>query len=289
MLRRETLSRLVVYVLLGGLGGCAEINGYPTDPENSDAILTSLEPYLDPAIDADYYKAPADQRQAKRDLIVLSRMRAFNIQFDKYEKRLWAGGNTVTLGGDLTALALTGLATTVAGATAKTAFAAAATGVIGANAAINKDLYYQRTLPALIAQMEADRSKVQRVILTGLQKSDSDYSLAAAEIDLDALKKAGSMPAAIAQVTQTASADKETQALKLEEVRSLRGSTSATTSRLKAWVTGNQSNYDTLQAWMQADKVDAVLHDMPPPQFIGGANPTLESDRARAITDLKVP
>ena len=289
MLQRGVSSGLIAYVLLGMLCGCAEINGYPTDPENSDAILTNLGPYLDPAIDADYNNAPATQRQAKRDLIVLSRMRAFNIQFDKYEKSLWGDGNIVTLGGDLTALALTGLATTAGGAATKTALAAAATGVIGANAAINKDLYYQRTLPALIAQMEADRSKAQLAILVGLQKPDSAYPLAAAEIDLDSLKKAGSMPTAIAQVTQTASADKQTQALKLEEVRSLPISTSSSTTRLSTWVANSQSNYDALQAWMQADTVDPVLNSMPPPQFIGGANPTLESDRARAITALKVP
>ncbi|HWS62668.1 MAG TPA: hypothetical protein VN325_07925 [Steroidobacteraceae bacterium] len=280
---------MIVCVLLGPLGGCAEISGYPADPENSGTVMRSLEQYLDPAIDAEYNKASGDARKAKRDLIVLSRMRAFNIQFDKYEKNLWGDGNSVTLGGDLTALALTGLATTAAAAASKTAFSAAATGVIGANAAINKDLYYQRTLPALIAQMEAERSKVQRAILVNLQKPDSDYPLAAAEIDLDALKKAGSMPSAIANVTQAASADKQTQALKLDEVRSLPVSTSSSTSRLKAWVAASQSNYDLLQAWMQKDTVDPVLNSMPPPQFIGGANPTLESDRMRAISDLKVP
>jgi hypothetical protein len=272
-----------------GLCSCAEINGYPSDPENTVAIMSNLRPYLDPTIDADYYNAPAAQRQAKRDLIVLSRMRAFNIQFDSYEKDLWGDGNTVTLGGDLTALALTGLATTVGATSLKTAYAAAAAGVIGANAAVNKDLYYQRTLPALIAQMEADRSKAQLTILIGLRKLDSEYPLAAAEIDLDALKKAGSMPAAIAQVTQSASTDKQTQALKLEEVRSLPGSTSDSTVRLRNWALASQANYDALQAWMQADTVDPVLNSMPAPQFIGGANQALESDRVRAIAALKIP
>jgi hypothetical protein len=280
MLRLGIPGKSIVCLLLGALGGCAEISGYPTDPEDSDTVIRNLQPYLDPAIDAEYNNATGEARQAKRDIIVLSRMRAFNIQFDKYEKRLWGDGNSITLGGDLTALALTGLATTASAVGAKTAFSAAATGVIGADAAINKDLYYQRTLPALIAQMEADRSRAQRAILLNLQKPDSVYPLAAAEIDLDALKKAGSMPAAIANVTQAASTEKRTQALKLEEVRSLAVSTSTSTSRL---------NQARLQAWMDNDTVDATLKEIPLPQFIGGDNPTLESDRMRAIADLRVP
>src|SRR5258708_17022387 len=97
------------------------------------------------------------------------------------------------------------------------------------------------------------------------------------------------MPEAIANVTQAASVDQQTQALKLEEVRSLHFSTSTSTKRLSAWVTGSQANHDALQAWMQTDTVDPVLRNMPVPQFIGGANPTLESDRARAIAALSVP
>jgi hypothetical protein len=45
---------------------------------------------------------------------------------------------------------------------------------VGAQAAINRDLYYQRTLPALLAQMEANRAKVELTIMNGLAKSDND-------------------------------------------------------------------------------------------------------------------
>ena len=286
---RWIAGTLTLGLLLGGLNGCAAISGYPTDPEDTDAILTTLKPYLDPSKDADYYKATAADRQDLRNMIVLSRMRAFNIEFDNFEKGLWEDGNTATIGTDLTALALSTLATTVHGAATKTAYSAAATGVLGAGAAISKDLYYQKTLPALIAQMEANRAKAQRIILAGLQKTDSAYPLAAAEIDLDALKKAGSVPDAIGNMTQSASAQKDAETQRLAAVRSLPGSTSTSTKQLIAWVANNQSNFDNLAAWMQADPIDPVLRDITPEQLIGGADPTLEIDRGRAIAQLHVP
>ena len=73
------------------------------------------------------------------------------------------------------ALVLSGLGATTGGAATKAALAAASAGVIGAQGVISKDLYYQRTVPALLAQMEANRARATLVILQGIQKSESDY------------------------------------------------------------------------------------------------------------------
>jgi hypothetical protein len=80
---------------------------------------------------------------------------------------------------------------------------------LGANTAINKDLYYQKTIPALLAQMEANRLKAKLHILQGLAQPDSKYSLMLAYTDLDSYKSAGSIPAAISSVTQDAANAKE--------------------------------------------------------------------------------
>ncbi len=136
-------------------------------------------------------------------------MRAYNIEFDNFEKNLWAEGNIITTGGDLIALVLAGLGATTGSAGTKAALSAATAGVVGAQAAINRDLYYQRTLPALLAQMEANRANVELTVLNGLAKSDSEYPLYKAEIDLESLKNAGSMPSAISVITQKSSQDNQ--------------------------------------------------------------------------------
>jgi hypothetical protein len=69
--------------------GCAVVAGYPAELEDSKSVLKSLKPYFDPSEDDTYSKeTDATRRQAKRDVLVLSRMRAFDIQFSDYEKSL---------------------------------------------------------------------------------------------------------------------------------------------------------------------------------------------------------
>ena len=211
-----TARRLFRIILLGLMGGtalfsaaCAPVVGYPRDPEDTDATLTSLQHYFLPAAECQYQNATPAQKTQIRNEIVLNRMRAYNIEFDNFEKNLWAEGNIITTGGDLIALVLAGLGATTGSAGTKAALSAATAGVVGAQAAINRDLYYQRTLPALLAQMEANRANVELTVLNGLAKSDSEYPLYKAEIDLESLKNAGSMPSAISVITQKSSQDNQ--------------------------------------------------------------------------------
>jgi len=196
---------LAIAVLAGLLAGCAPLTGYPKDPEDTDATLTRLAPYFDGAAEAQYLAlADPTLRAQKRNDIILARIHAYDIEFADFERRLYGDGNATTLGGDLVGLVLAGLTATTGNAATKSALGAASAGVIGASSAINKDLYYQKTIPALLAQMEADRLKAELPITTGLKLLDADYPLAQAYIDLDAYKTAGSIPAAINAVNQSA-------------------------------------------------------------------------------------
>ena len=283
---------------------CAPVVGYPHDPEDTDATLTSLQPYFQPAAESKYQDATPAQKAAVRNEIVLNRMRAYNIEFDNFQKNLWAEGNVISTGGDLIALILSGLGATTGGAGTKAALSAATAGIVGAQAAISRDLYYQRTLPALLAQMEANRAKVELTIMSGLAKLDNDYTLYKAEIDLKSLKTAGSMPSAVSVITQQASQNNQSAQAQLAALHSLPFSTSSTSQRMRAWLYPGGKETDTtgkaippdvtksaaLQQWMSKDTVDPNLHDIPPEQLIdGGDTPELEADRARAITDLKIP
>src|SRR5262249_25685788 len=154
------------------------------------------------------------------------------------------------------------------------------------NAAINRDLYFQRTLPALLAQMEANRAKVKLKILAGIKQSDDQYSLPLADLDLADLKSAGSMPAAVSNITQQATNDTPTAENKSDALRTGTVSSTDTTSRLRAWVSPNGSvdpaRMKALQDWMNADQTDAALHGIPPEVLIDLDNPQMEADRARA-------
>jgi hypothetical protein len=163
-----------------------------------------------------YFGAPPAQRAALRNEIVYARIRGYDIEFADFERRLYGDANEVTLGSDLVGLVLAGLTATTGNAGTKSALGAASAGVIGAKAAIDKDLYYQKTVPALLAQMEAARLSALKPITDGLQRSDADYPLQRAYIDLQIYKEAGSIPAAINTINKDAGNAKDEAVISLQ-------------------------------------------------------------------------
>jgi hypothetical protein len=210
-LRPVTRITLLMCACLPLLSACASIQGYPADPEATKKTLANLSAYFDGTEEKKYETLGigTDTRTQKRNEIVFGRMRAYDIEFSKFERQLYGSSNTITVGADLVGLALGGLTATVGSAATKAALGAASVGVLGANTAINKDLYFQKTIPALIAQMEANRAKKQLILFKGLAQPDSKYSLMAAYSDLDAYKTAGSIPDAIGSITQDAANAKQ--------------------------------------------------------------------------------
>src|SRR5665213_165571 len=287
-LARCARKGLVVAALSGLLAGCAPLLGYPKDPEDTDATLTRLAPYFNGDEEAQYLAlAVPTLRAQKRNDIILARIHAYDIEFADFERRLYGDGNETTLGGDLVGLVLAGLTATTGNAATKSALGAASAGVIGASSAINKDLYYQKTIPALLAQMEADRLKAELPITTGLKLSDAGYPLAQAYIDLDAYKTAGSIPAAINAVNQSAGNAKDAEQAALRSTAFVEDTFS---QRLRSfiWPSGmtnppNQMNLTKLRQWMSAH----LPADVPVQTLLNGA--TLADQRKQAVSDLSVP
>lgn len=286
---------LMLLVSLGLAAGCAPVIGYPADPDNTDKTLDALTPYFSPDYDKQYNTMPhGAERQQLRDLIVLSRTRAYNLEFDSFERRLNGDGNAVSAGGDLVLLTLAGLIATTGNAGTKAALGAASAGVLGAQAAINKDLYYQRTLPALLAQLEANRAKATLTIMQGLNLDDSKYSLAQAELDLDTLKRSGGIPTAIGNITQQAETDKANSQASLDQLRTLPFNTTSSTTRLMNWLDPNGKvdpvAMAALQAWQKTDS-DPNVRAVPAFTFVTGNSPGLEAGRQRALASktLNIP
>jgi hypothetical protein len=203
------------------LYGCAAIQQYPADPEDTGQTLNNLKPYFDGSKEKEYDVLTDDSsRTIKRNEIVSNMMKGYDIEFFAFEKQLTGFSNSVSVGADLIGLTLGGLTATAGGAGAKAAFGAASVGVLGANTTINKDLFYQKTLPALMAQMEANRAQKELPIDKGLAQPDSKYSLTTAYRDLQAYKAAGSLQNAITSITQSAGSAKQTAENDITFVRS---------------------------------------------------------------------
>jgi hypothetical protein len=186
-------------LLIPLISACAPLRGFPTDPTDTQVLA-------DQQLVANYYspRATEEERRLLRNQIVSGRMNAYEAAYSDFKRRLNGDANTLNLAADLSLLGLAGVAATTGSITTATALAAASAGIIGAKGAINSDLYFKRTLPALLAQMDANRARAKLPIVTGLRKSNNDYPLAIALIDLDALRDAGGIPTAIGGLTQQA-------------------------------------------------------------------------------------
>jgi hypothetical protein len=306
----SAICRLFFVACLAGssavLGGCSTIEGYPQDPEDSSAVLKALQPYFAANSEDAYYAATSVQtRQAQRDTIVLHRIHAYDLEFDCFEETLNGTGNGASTGGDLLVLLLNGLGATTGSSATKAALAAASAGVVGAQGAINKDLYYTKTLPALLAQMEANRAKIKVALFAGLSLSDTQYSLGRADLDLESLKMAGSIPAAVTQISQAAATSTQQSQAATSGYSTTTYSITPTSQRIVAWLypggkdtdaSGNAvsptpANLTSLVNWMQADTSDPTLAETPWIVLVRGsdANGRLETDRQQAISALNIP
>ena len=126
-----------------------------------------------------------------------SRYNAFRRDLSRHMK----GGN---IGFDLVGLALTGTASVWSKGADE--LAAGATGLAGARASLNRELYFEKTLPALVSYMDAERLTVRGQILTGLAQPEATYTIEKLFSDLSRYEAAGSLDRAIAQASSDASA-----------------------------------------------------------------------------------
>jgi hypothetical protein len=71
---------------------------------------------------------------------------------------------------------------------------------------VDKNAFYEKTLPALLAKMEALRKQQLAVIRHGLALAPEDYPLIQALADVDTYYNAGTIPGAILEITGDAGA-----------------------------------------------------------------------------------
>jgi hypothetical protein len=276
---------------------CSAIRGYPESPEDTDAAVARLSAAAE-AARAQYEQATDIQiRTALRNRIVYAELQIQEILFTDFQARLWADNNIFTTGGDLIILILSGLGATTGDAGTKAALSAASAGIVGARGVISKDIFYQRTLPAILAQMSANRDLVKAAILDNMNKKDDiTYPIAAAEMDLQVLQRASGIANAVQNITQTAVARKELAAAEVNAARQGTFSRAKTAMRIRAWIgfgvdpitgvrlTPNSENLARLQRW-----VDDHLGGLPVQQLLDDTQLNMEKYRQQAISDLNIP
>lgn len=181
-------------------------------PESSDRCVT-----LGPAS----ARCGLDQTQY-RNYVIGAYLATANDKYGDFTRRLrlQSRGSSVAL--DIGSL---GLATgaSLAGERTANVLAAIAAGLGGTRRTLEREVYFDQTVPALMGAMEAARTRLRAVILAGLTKPAAQYPLEAAWTDVQAYEAAATLDNAIQALTDDA-ADRVTEANEFaEDVRTYSG------------------------------------------------------------------
>lgn len=204
---------LLAAVVAATLSGCVSLSGSqprlidPRTPNGGLGGELSIRKVL-----ANYIGTPANRgnlsQREYRDYVANIYQAAIEANFADFSGRMSSERREIGLGTDIVVNALTTYAT-VARQSIVNDLSAAATGFAGLRGAVDRNVYADRTMTALITSMEAERSRIKARIADGLTRTATAYSLYDALRDLTQLEAAGSMDRAIADLTTQATEQRQ--------------------------------------------------------------------------------
>jgi hypothetical protein len=207
-MKMHILMLLVLIALPTVLPGCASLKAYPDRATDPVAEIETLKQYLEPQAITKYEAVDDSARgglskKAWRNEVVNARVRAADLYFNKFQQGLFQEGVGFGVATDWTVLALNAAGSLATGG-AVNALAAASAGIVGAKAAFDRNAYFEKTMPGLVATMSAKRKEILVRIRSGLSNEIEEYPLVMALNDLENYYYAGSIPGAIIEVAEAA-------------------------------------------------------------------------------------
>ncbi|MES2336708.1 MAG: hypothetical protein V4537_01275 [Pseudomonadota bacterium] len=205
-------GRFLLLALGASLAGCTSMSGFPqaiADPKQEDA---EVAPYLKASAITDCDTA-AD-RVACRNTLIDARLRAVDLSFYRFQRKIYRQDAQVGMGSGFATLALD----SVAAITGTRALAAGAGLLTGGRDAYQKQVV-SASLPLLFEEMIAKRHEVLLRIRQGQMLPVAHYSIFQALDDISEYELAGSLPAAAAELRASTGTSARTARAKLDAFR----------------------------------------------------------------------
>lgn len=198
----QSLRVGVILALLLAACGCTSIAGQSRpviSVATADSVLAS---YQVPAVLEAYQGKHGRAQRLYRDEVIAAYLQAIDARYFVFRGKLGSEARTTQLGFDTVIIGLAGAATLAPKAAGD--LAAVSSGVIGLRGSVDRNVYFDRTLPALLATMDAGRLKVRTRVAEGQAKSTGEYPLNVALRDLQDYERAGTLYEAIGSLTNVA-------------------------------------------------------------------------------------
>lgn len=269
------------------LAGCGSMRGFPEPPATSTVSFPNPGYQLaDGAILKYNEETDLTKKKLLRNEIIDARMAEIDAKFADYERTLYREGIGVGVGTDWANLVLSAASTISRVESTKTIISAVGTATAGGAAAFDKRVLFDKTLPALLAQMVAQRETIRTVIRTNEMLSVEGFTLSAAESELQGFAFAGSVPGAIAGVAQDAG-QKAANARQDQKdlAKAIFGRTTSTAALIQFWKPSGKvdaANEARIYKWLSDNGFDARPGAITVFLFDGSK----EDSKAKAVKDL---
>jgi hypothetical protein len=152
-----------------------------------------------------------------RDMVIREYSQRIEGKYNAFVDQLYSGDRSTALAFDLAQLGLAA-ATGLVAQSAVDELSAASTVAAGARASIDKRVFYDRTIGALIASMDAERATILADIARKRRLPATEYSLNDAFDDLNRLANAGNVNRAFGRLNRVAEADRAAAQARLDGI-----------------------------------------------------------------------
>ena len=210
--RTRRLPAVIGLVML--LGACASFKGAPEWPMATD--MAASDPLHDAYLKKYYLATTLEARQSIRNEFIEVRTGLIDRAYAGFKQTVYTQRVSSAVAVDLATLTLNAIGAAVSDVGTKTATSALSGGLIGGQASIDKNVYFDRTLPAMLAQMDGMRAQVRVRLLDGMLVGVDRYPLMQAAADLDAYFQAGTISGAISAITTQAAVEQRAAEVKLK-------------------------------------------------------------------------
>lgn len=287
-----------IALIAAALQGCAGLTQFPEDlpspviaedENNSKSVLKAADPQFLITLEKIEATIKPHEKRAFRNSFIEQRIRIIDIRFKEFAKALVKDDVQFNFGANLLEIAV-GATGAFVPETASQVLSGASAALAGGIEAYNKVAFFDQAMPAMFAQMVANRKSIQVRILEGMNNGIGEYPLIAAMQDLEDYYIAGSIPGAIISTAEDAQKKKDEAEVKLDELRVSAFSEDESSKVVAAfiWPGGDRSqeinsqNVEQLRTWIERSPLSGI----PIQRFLDSKD--LQSFRLQAIEEIPI-
>ncbi|NTW89067.1 MAG: hypothetical protein HGB26_08120 [Desulfobulbaceae bacterium] len=268
------------------LAGCASMSNAPKRSGDMVAELKALEPYFSASVIKTYdsLKTKPDDQRGYRDEVIFGRIRAIDLHYNQFINDISREDKGMNIGTDSAVLLLDAGGALSKVSSTQAIFSQASGVLTGVKSSIDKNTYYDKTLYALISQMQASRQDALVTLYNGLDKEVGQYPLLKALIDVESYYQAGTILGAVTAITKSSGEQKAKADEKMATITGVYVKDNAGDAILAFWMPNGKidpANEKKLEDWMQKKGLHISI-------IMFSRSDDYSELRNKAIKDLKI-